>query len=128
MLKTLLHGYNLLRHSLRDVGTGVSRSSHWPTVEKHFKEKHPTCACCGSTVRLQVHHKKPFHLDPSLELDENNLITLCMSPRECHLLIGHGDNFKAYNPFVENDCQTLQHDLGLFAQVAANAKKNRLTQ
>ena len=42
----------------------------------------------------------PFHLDPALELDPTNLITLCMDEKECHLHIGHGGSFKQYNPEV----------------------------
>ena len=100
MLKTIKHGINLIRHSLRDVGTGAKRSSQWPTLEKHFLESHPTCAACGSKNRLNVHHCKPFHLDPKLELDPNNLITLCMDTKECHLHLGHGGSFKQYCPDV----------------------------
>jgi 5-methylcytosine-specific restriction protein A len=100
MLKTIKHGINLIKHSLRDVGISAKRSSRWPTLEKHFKAAHPTCAACGSKKRLNVHHCMPFHLDPSLELDPNNLITLCMGAKECHLRLGHGGSFKQYCPDV----------------------------
>lgn len=43
---------------------------------------------------------EPYHLDPARELDPANLISLCMGDRECHLMIGHGDDFKAYDPSV----------------------------
>jgi hypothetical protein len=49
---------------------------------------------------LQVHHILPFHLNPQLELDPSNLITLCMGKLECHLIIGHGGDYKDYNPSV----------------------------
>jgi hypothetical protein len=68
---------------------------------------------------------KPFHLHPELELDPKNLITLCMSRKECHLQIGHGDDFKAYNPNVETDATTLQKDISKFAAVAEQAKAGR---
>lgn len=100
MLKTIKHGINLLRHSLRDVGVGAKRSSQWPTVEKHFRKAHPTCAACGGKNRLNVHHIQPFHIFPKLELDPNNLITLCMGEKECHLRLGHGSDFKAYCPDI----------------------------
>ena len=64
---------------------------------------HPTCAACGSNKRLQVHHIQPFHLYPELELEPTNLITLCMDISECHLLLGHGDNFRMFNPDILND-------------------------
>jgi predicted HNH restriction endonuclease len=49
-----------------------------------------------------VHHKRPVHLFPELELDPANLITLC-EPQNCHYLIGHCLSWKAYNPSVEED-------------------------
>jgi 5-methylcytosine-specific restriction endonuclease McrA len=103
IISTISHGINLAKNAVRDITTGGKRSSRWPTVEKHFKALNPTCAACGDTVRLNVHHCMPFHLDPSLELDVNNLITLCMGPNECHLKIAHCQNFKAFNPNVRVD-------------------------
>jgi 5-methylcytosine-specific restriction enzyme A len=126
MLKTITHGINLVRHALRDVGTGAKRSSHWPTVEKHFREGHPTCAACGSKNRLNVHHCKPFHLDPSLELDPNNLITLCMDTKECHLHIGHGGSFKQYNPNVRKDAAEVLAHPEKFDNVVKEALAHRL--
>ncbi len=126
MLKLVVHAYNLFRHATKDIGLPVKRSSAWPKVEKEHLASNPACAICNSTTRLNVHHKMPFHLKPELELDPNNLITLCMSTRECHLLIGHGDNFKAYNPNVEQDAATLHQDLSKFDESAAQAKANRL--
>lgn len=60
---------------------------------------------CGYRGRgLQVHHIKPFHLHPDLELDPDNLITLCeIKGRDHHLLIGHLDDWEAYNPNVRHD-------------------------
>jgi hypothetical protein len=49
----------------------------------------------------------PFHDDPSLELHPDNLISLCMGPRDCHIKVGHGDAFKWYNPNVEADAAEL---------------------
>jgi hypothetical protein len=52
---------------------------------------------------LQVHHIKPFHLHPNLELDPRNLITLCELPgRDHHLLIGHLDEWESYNVNVRD--------------------------
>lgn len=121
----VIHAYNLLRHTAKDAGL-TKRSSKWEGVEKHFLESNPACSVCQSKVRLNVHHKKPFHLFPQLELDPTNLVTLCMSKQECHLLIGHGDNFKAFNPHIEEDIKTLQQDISKFDQVAAKAKADRL--
>lgn len=83
------------------------RSSKWQTVRKNFLESHKTCAACGAEINLQVHHKKPFHIHPELELDEKNLITLCEEKGEagCHLKIGHLGDWKSFNPNVEKDAR-----------------------
>lgn len=126
MLKTITHGINLVRHALRDVGTDAKRSDKWPTVEKHFLETHPTCAACGGKDRLNVHHVKPFHLDPANELDPNNLITLCMGEKECHLHIGHGGSFKQYVPEVRKlAAEALAHP-DKFDQIVKTAMDKRL--
>ncbi len=103
MFKTITHHINLIRHALRDVGTDAKRSDKWPTVEKHFRATNPTCAACGGSDRLNVHHCIPFHLDPAKELDPTNLITLCMGEKECHLHIGHLGAFSRWNPNVKED-------------------------
>jgi 5-methylcytosine-specific restriction enzyme A len=125
MIKTIKHGINLVKHALRDVGTGAKRSSKWPTVEKHFRETHPTCAACGGNKRLNVHHCKPFHLDPSLELDPDNLITLCMDTKECHLHIGHGGSFKQYCPDVREYAAKVLADPAKFDDIVKVALAHR---
>jgi hypothetical protein len=125
MIGAIKHGFNLLRHSLRDVGTGVKRSTHWPTVEKHFLKDHPACAACGTNRRLNVHHCMPFHLDSSLELDPNNLITLCMDTKECHLHLGHGGSFKQYCPDVRKYASEALADPTKFDDLVKEALANR---
>ena len=41
---------------------------------------------------------KPVHKYPELELDPNNLITLC--DKSCHLYFGHLKYYKSWNPDV----------------------------
>ncbi len=84
---------------------GVERSPHWPHVEKEHLLHEPSCAACGHRGKgLQVHHIKPFHLHPNLELDPRNLITLCeIKGREHHLLLGHLDEWESYNVNVRED-------------------------
>jgi 5-methylcytosine-specific restriction protein A len=103
IISKLSHGINLVKHAARDITTGGKRSSKWPTVEKHFKALNSTCAACGSVDHLNVHHVMPFHIDPSLELDSANLITLCMGANECHLKIGHAGSFRAANINIRAD-------------------------
>lgn len=85
---------------------GDHRSSKWPTTRKQHLQKQPKCAACGGDKCLEVHHIKPFNEHPELELDLNNLITLCESKSNgvnCHLLFGHLGNFKSINPNVIQD-------------------------
>jgi len=128
MIKSIKHGYNLLKHKLRDVGIKNKRSPEWHKVREEFLETNPECAICGTNKNLNVHHKKPFHLYPELELDKTNLVTLCMSKMECHLLIGHGSAYKFYNKNIESDIKILQQDLSYFNEIAKLAKENRVEE
>lgn len=84
---------------------GTERSSQWPHVEKEHLMHEPSCAACGYRGKgLQVHHIKPFHLHPNLELDPRNLITLCeIKGRNHHLLLGHLDEWESYNVNIRED-------------------------
>lgn len=96
----LVHAYRVVQATRHETAKARVRSPHWPAVEHAHIKLHPKCAACDGIVRVQVHHKQPFHLHPELELDPKNLISLCMGPFDCHLLIGHGGNFKCWNPDV----------------------------
>lgn len=102
---------------------GMSRSEHWPSVERAFKEDHPDCEGCDPNspvehVGIQVHHVHPFHYciragRPDLELDPRNLISLGETEHDSpapnhHLLLGHLDDFKSYNLDVAADCETFR--------------------
>lgn len=106
------------------------RSPHWPAVEKALLKKEPICQACGTDQHLNVHHIKPFHLYPELELEPTNLITLCMSDTKCHIQLGHGDDFKEYNPNVVEDVKTVRENFSvqLLTEIAAKAKINRLSE
>lgn len=125
MLKSrLVHAVRLVQSKIKDLTT--KRSSKWPKVEHEWLVSHPDCAACGGQEKLNVHHKEPFHLKPALELDKKNFITLCMAiNKHCHLLIGHGGDFKAYNPQVESDAEWVLKHPEDFKKVAAAAKADR---
>jgi len=95
------------------------RSGSWPTVRKHFLETpgNDCCAVCGSREQIEVHHVKPFHEHPELELDPTNFITLC---RDHHFHVGHLDNWKNSNPNVREDARKI-HDK-LFDKMNPNKK------
>lgn len=79
------------------------RASSWKKVRASFIKKNPACAACGNKKKLEVHHKLPYHVDPQLELSEENLIVLCEGPGNCHYVWGHLLNWKAWNPLVVED-------------------------
>lgn len=113
--------------------TDSKRSSKWPTVRRKFIKSPEVaaagCAACGAKQGLQVHHKTPFHTNPALELDPNNLIALCeyVGGLECHEFIGHGGHnggFKKYNPNVEADAKALRADPTQLAAIHARIEKS----
>ncbi len=101
---------NMLQHVV-DAAKGkiphnMPRSSQWPKVREAHLHNHPTCALCGGIRKLEVHHIRPFHLHPDLELDPSNFITLCEDDDDgmnCHLAGGHLGNFKSWNVNIVAD-------------------------
>jgi 5-methylcytosine-specific restriction endonuclease McrA len=91
---------------------GRSRSPEWPALAHAHLQKEPACVACGYRGKgLQVHHIKPFHLFPELELDPNNLITLCeVKGRDHHLLLGHLDDWESYNLNVRTDVKRFHNE------------------
>ena len=96
---------------IKDVMQGkapitASRSPKWAGVRDAFLKLHPICEVCEGNENLNVHHIKPFHLHPELELEPTNLITLCECEKHginCHLLIGHLGNFHNINVHILED-------------------------
>lgn len=126
MLASIVHVLKVVHSVVREHAKKITRSSKWASVRKAAIQLNPKCACCGSTNFLQVHHMQPFHLKPELELTPKNLIVLCMGKNECHLLIGHGNNFKKYNPYIGADSKNLAAGSITKAAAAALAKKNAI--
>lgn len=126
MIALIKHAVRTWKANRHEKEKKEKRSSQWPRVEKEHLEKHPSCAACGGKTKLQVHHEQPFHSHPELELEPTNLITLCMSRNDCHILIGHGDDFKFYNPHVKRDATECLEHPDQRNEIAARAKKNRL--
>ena len=104
----------LVKNLNEDVRVGkpaVKRSPHWESVRNLHLKNNSVCAACGKTNNLQVHHIRPFHLFPELELDLGNLITLCevfvdnddSGDDNHHLQLGHGGDFHKNNTKVLDD-------------------------
>lgn len=80
------------------------RSSKWHNVRLQHLKDNPKCAACGRETGLEVHHIVPYNINPQLELDSNNLITLC--DKYCHFVFGHLMDWKSWNSNVVEDCKT----------------------
>jgi len=89
---------------LRALGRFLSerpRSPEWRKVRKAHLREESWCKMCGGNKDLQVHHIKPFHLYPELELDPENLITLCERRGiDDHLYYGHLGDWQKINPNI----------------------------
>ncbi|GHO61561.1 hypothetical protein KSC_004530 [Ktedonobacter sp. SOSP1-52] len=114
VIAILILGFALLRLTRRKKQNhrmhvarrhGHERSPEWARVAKEHRLREPACVACGYRGKdLQVHHIKPFHLHPHLELDPHNLITLCeVRGRDHHLLLGHLDAWSSYNEHIRDD-------------------------
>lgn len=125
MINFIKAAFRLGSSIVREATKG--RSSKWRSVRKEFLKKNKACAACGGKVRLQVHHISPFHLEPEKELDPTNLITLCMGRLECHLTIGHGGDFKSFNPHVKEDAAEILVDWKMRDHVTMLARTGRRT-
>jgi len=74
----------------------TKRSSSWPSVRAKYIAEHARCEACGRNDKreLTVHHVRPVHLYPELELATENLMTLC---DRCHFVFGHLGDWRAWN-------------------------------
>lgn len=142
MIPHVKHFVRLVHSKLREAVKRVARSPHWSTVEKHWKNGHPSCAACGSLKHVQVHHVVPFHHEPLLELADGtgeyckltnsdgsyvcNLISLCMDKPECHLRIGHGGDFHWADTNVRADAAEVLAHPDRRSEVEERAKKFRV--
>lgn len=79
------------------------RSPKWRKVRREHLSTFNECMACGGRVSLEVHHLVPYQVSPELELDPDNLITLCESKSRCHWIIGHLLNWRSYNPSARED-------------------------
>ena len=104
---------------INDIVKGKSpltsnRHKDWPKIRQQHLYMYPYCAVCHGTSKLEVHHIIPFHIDPSKELDLNNLITLCEDASGgilCHLAIGHLGTYRSFNENVKEDAELLYQKL-----------------
>lgn len=106
----ITRAFHIVRSLVREHAKANERSPRWSHVRDEHLKTNNVCRACNGTRLLQVHHVKPFHEHPELELDPTNLITLC-TWQLCHLKIGHGGDFGFFNPKVR------EHALAVFCVV-----------
>lgn len=124
-----MHIFNRAYSVVREFKKTLTRSPLWRSIRKQHLKEFGYCQACGSKSGLQVHHIIPFHMNPSLELLDSNLISLCMSQNECHLKLGHGDSWKSYNPNVFQDAidyksANASQRRGIISRAKLNRKKD----
>jgi len=93
------------------AGFATKRSNLWHELRDAHLKKQPVCQICGTSKDLQVHHIVPFNFRRSMELDPDNLVTLCVSKywgMNCHMEIGHGGNWRLENPWIEYDIKQIK--------------------
>jgi len=85
------------------VGVSKDRSPEWSRVRDEYYAEHPNCAFKGCTCvdcPKQIHHIKDFGRHPELELDKNNLVTVCF---QHHLDVCHQGSFREINEYARED-------------------------
>jgi 5-methylcytosine-specific restriction endonuclease McrA len=105
--------------------SAYERSPEWKSVRKTHLMSYPCCAICGlqSISNLEVHHVLPFCLFPTLELDPNNLITLCeIGIDGCHSDFGHPLGTQSYNPIIRQHAALLNKDFSRLEEMMASAR------
>ena len=104
MFYQIIQFFKDIRHG-ETLGSAMGRSPLWPKARADYLKLHPVCEITGSTKKLIIHHKKPFHLYPELELNPTNFIALSedVFGSNIHLVFGHLGNYKKFNPDIEKD-------------------------
>jgi len=92
-------------------GAAAPRGHEWTRAANDFRKLNPTCAACGCSQNIAIHHVKPWRLCTGSEewkrTDPSNLISLCACrepAHNCHWREGHLSlSWRAANPSVRED-------------------------
>ena len=96
--------FNFIHQIFIDKTFGAKRSDDWPSFRK--RNIHEKCDVCGKGLFLELHHIRPFHLSPGLELELTNIVTLC---RKHHFELGHFFSWKSYNKEIKQWIAQIQN-------------------
>jgi 5-methylcytosine-specific restriction endonuclease McrA len=103
-----------------------NRSDQWPRLRKSFLIANDKCVFCGlkDINIIQAHHIMPFCLYPTLELNKDNLITICGTESDaCHRDFGHPLGTQSYNPDIKKHAKFLKENgLSRYEEVKEMAK------
>lgn len=89
----------------RDPVTGRPGDPQWHRESRLWLVDHP-CAVTGETGDgVEVHHIRPYHLFPELEMDPANWIAL---RRDWHFYLGHFGDWVLWNPDVAQDAARIR--------------------
>lgn len=131
--KTDAHIQRVRSAQARERAKDSARSPKWASFRRKFLAQHKAkglgCEACGAKIGLQLHHVRPFHTIPSLELDPRNMLVLCMfvGGLECHEMIGHSRRgFSWVNPDSRQDAQELSTHPERLAEIRARAAKRAI--
>ena len=91
--------------------TGAPRNPAWARESQKWLRDQDGCAVCGETIGVEVHHIRPFHLFPELEMDPDNWLALS---RPWHLYLGHLGNWSNWNPDVKSDADRFARAITVF--------------
>lgn len=90
---------------LRRIVNRLTRPSVVTKAQHDHVKASPFCMACGSMSHVQAHHVLPFHKYPLAGADPMNFISLCEGHLQCHLKIGHGGDWRFFNPDVVGDAK-----------------------
>ena len=95
----------------------IARDKRWAKESRQFLADNPHCVVCGTTDYCVVHHVKPFHLFPELEMDWRYWRTVCETPsHNDHFAVGHLFNWSRYNQEFDELAKRIKDLLNLAKQ------------
>ncbi len=117
-----MNDHDAVRAIARAAHADRPRDAHWDRAAAkhlltHNRCENPLCRAKLEVVdgrrNLEIHHVLPFEYFPELEMDESNWVVLCRAPHDCHRLLGHLSDFKAYNPLLRKMLSILSKLVGV---------------
>ena len=92
---------------------GRKRSPKWRALSDRFLKEHPACAATGRIkgkgIIVVAHHIIPYHVQPDLELEWENLIPMSEGGTwNAHLWMAHLGEWADWNPRIREDAAEMK--------------------